>query len=103
MAELVDSVLLSLKSGSPALTNDSQRQRLGSLLVRIAEPQNADLTSNLLGILVRDATKPGFDPIRLGSELLKPEVGGESINGLEILASILEQERVGMLNKMGGR
>lgn len=103
MAELVDSVLLTIKSSHQGATSDTQRQRLGFLLVATAEPQGEDLTSTLLGILVRDATKPGFDPVRLGNQLLTPELGKESIKGLEVLASILEQERVGMLNKMRGR
>ena len=103
MAELVDSVLLTIKSASPPASNDLQRQRLASLLVRLSEPESADLTINILGILISDAPRPGFDPIRLGERLLKHDFGAESINGLEVLASILEQERVGMLSKMGGR
>lgn len=102
MAELVDSVLLDLKSGS--LRNASaERQRLGTLLIHIAEPSSDDLVSHLLGIVVKDSKKPGFDPIELGNQLLGSGLPVGSINTLETLASILENERATMLVKMRGR
>jgi hypothetical protein len=102
MAELVDSVLLNVKSGNWG-DAEGERQRLGTLLIRIAEPSSDDLISHLLAIVVKDSRKPGFDPIRLGNQLLGPNIQGESINTLETLAAILEDERANMLVKMRGR
>lgn len=102
MAELVDAVLLGLKSGALNEGSD-QRQRLGTLLIRIAEPNSRDVTSNVLGILVKDSCKTAFDPVQLGNQLLGEEPQSESIKDLETLAAILENERASMLARMRGR
>jgi hypothetical protein len=102
MAELVDSVLLGIKAGTRG-DEKGERQRLGTLLIRIAEPSSDDLVSHLLGIVVKDSRKPGFDPVELGNWLLGPSIPFESINTLETLAVILENERSTMLVKMRGR
>lgn len=102
MAELVDSVLLDIKSGNQGDAK-GERQRLGTLLVRIAEPGSDDLISHLLAIVVKESRKPGFDPIELGNQLLRSSAPVDSVNTLETLAAILENERANMLVKMRGR
>jgi hypothetical protein len=102
MAELVDSVLLDIKSGSRGDAK-GERQRLGTLLIRIAEPGSDDLVSHLLAIVVKESRKPGFNPIELGNQLLGSSAPVDSISTLETIAAILENERANMLVKMRGR
>lgn len=102
MAELVDSVLLDIKAGNGGDAK-VQRQQLGTLLLHIAEPTSDNLSGQLLAIVVKESHKPGFDPIVLGRELLNPNAPVESVNTLEVLATILENERANMLVKMRGR
>jgi hypothetical protein len=102
MAELVDSVLLDVKSGN-LVDATAERRRLGTLLIHMAEPSSDDLISHLLAIVVKDSKKPDFDPVQLGNQLLGSNLQVDSIGTLETLASILENERANMLFKMRGR
>ena len=102
MAELVDSVLLDIKAGNRGDAK-GQRQRLGTLLLHIAEPSSDDLVSHLLAIMVKESPKAGFDPITLGHELLTPNAPVDTVNTLEMLAAMLENERANMLVRMRGR
>jgi hypothetical protein len=102
LAELVDGVLLDLKSGLATERGDRRRQ-LGNLLVRVADATNRDLKSNVFRVLVRDSSKGQFDLDRVGKQLLADDGGKDSIDKLELLASILENERTSMLARMRGR
>jgi hypothetical protein len=102
LAELVDAVLLDLKSGRVAERVDRRRQ-LGTLLVGVADTSNRDVRSNVFRVLVRDSSKGQFDLGEVGKRLLADDAGGDSINKLELLAGILENERTSMLARMRGR
>ncbi len=102
LAELVDRVLLDLKSGLATERGDRRRQ-LGNLLVRVADTSNRDVNSNVFRVLVRDSSKGQFDPGAIGKQLLADDTGKDSIDKLELLAGILEIERTSMLARMRGR
>lgn len=102
LAELVDRVLLDLKSGLATERGDRRRQ-LGNLLVRVADTSNRDVNSNVFRVLVRDSSKGQFDPSAVGKQLLADDGGKDSIDKLELLAGILEIERTSMLARMRGR
>jgi len=102
LAELVDRVLLDLKSGLATERGDRRRQ-LGNLLIRVSDAANRDVSSNVFRVLVRDSSKGQFDSGQVGKQLLADDGGKDSINELEILASILENERTSMLARMRGR
>lgn len=102
LAELVDGVLLDLKSGLATERGDRRRQ-LGSLLVRVADATDRDVNSNVFRVLVRDSSKGQFDPGQVGKQLLADDGAKDSIDKLEILAGILENERTSMLARMRGR
>jgi hypothetical protein len=101
-AELVDGVLLDLKSGTPEERGDRRRQ-LGNLLIRVADATNRDVNSNVFRVLVRDSSKGHFDLGQVGKQLLADDAGTDSIDKLEVLAAILENERTSMLGRMRGR
>ena len=102
LAELVDGVLLDLKSGLATERGDRRRQ-LGNLLIRVADANNRDVNSNVFRVLVRDSSKGQFDPGEVGKRLLADDSGKDSIDKLELLAGILENERTSMLARMRGR
>lgn len=102
LAELVDRVLLDLKSGVQVERRDRRRQ-LGTLLIRVADTNNGDVSSNVFRVLVRDSSKGHFDAGEVGRQLLADDAGVGSIDKLEMLAVILENERTSMLARMRGR
>jgi len=102
LAELVDTVLLDLKSGLVTDRGDRRRQ-LGSFLIRLADTNSRDVNSNLFRVLVRDSCKGPFNPEQVGKQLLADDTGKESIDTLETLAAILENERTSMLARMRER
>ncbi len=102
LAELVDGVLLDLKSGRATERGDRRRQ-LGNLLIQVADANNRDVNNNVFRVLVRDSSKGQFDPGDVGKQLLKDDQGKGSIDKLELLAGILENERTSMLARMRGR
>jgi len=61
------------------------------------------VSSNVFRVLVRDSSKGQFDPRQVGKQLLAEDGGKDSIDKLEILAAILENERTSMLARMRGR
>lgn len=103
LAELVDGVLLDLKSGLATTERGDRRRQLGNLLIRVADATDRDVNSNVFRVLVRDSSKGYFDPGEVGKQLLADDAGKESIDKLEVLAGILENERTSMLARMRGR
>lgn len=102
-AELLDDVIIRLKSGTSS-SADERRQRLAKILIGAEQGKAADLTSQLLTILVREVA--GDIPKQwpeVGKALLSPEVAPSIIDQLEVLARGIEQERAGMLLVMLGR
>jgi hypothetical protein len=102
-AELLDEVIIRLKSGT-STPADLGRQKLARLLLTFDEAQPADLSSQLLSVLVRD--QEGDRPGRwseVGTALLAPGIDPAVIDRLEQLARAIEHERAGMFSKMRGR
>ncbi len=79
LAELVDRVLLDLKSGLATERGDRRRQ-LGNLLVRVADTSNRDVNSNVFRVLVRDSSKGQFDPGAIGKQLLADDTDERTVN-----------------------
>lgn len=102
LAELVDGVLLDLKSGVQVERGDRRRQ-LGNLLIRVADAANRDVSCNIFRVLLRDSSRGQFEPGEVGRQLLADDTGIGSIDKLEMLAVVLENERTSMLARMRGR
>ncbi len=104
-AELVDCVLIELKSNTSLPPNavSEPRTRLGVLLKKLGAEQELDLTSRLIGILLRDeAEATSRELIRAGNLLLTPGGGAEVTVFLERLARALEQGQAGAVARMRG-
>lgn len=102
-AELLDEVIIRLKSGA-STPADPGRQKLARLLLALDEARPADLSAQLLSVLVRE--QEGDRPGRwsdVGSALLAPGGDPAIIDRLERLARAIEHERAGMFSKMRGR
>src|SRR5262245_4632458 len=82
LAELVDGVLLDMKSGLAIERGDRQRQ-LGTLLLKVADTSNRDVNSNVFRVLVRDSSKGQFDLGQVGKQLLADNAGNDTIDKLE--------------------
>ncbi len=102
-AELLDEVIIRLKSGESRPT-DPGRRRLAALLLEVEKSAPTDLSSQLLAVLVReqDAGRPGRWS-EVGEALLSPNASPQVIERLERLANAIEHERAGMFSKMRGR
>jgi len=102
-AELLDDVIIQLKSGR-STPSDPARQRLAKLLLALGKSSPADLSTQLLAALVKeqDGDRPGRWS-EVGEALLGHEVTPRIIECLEALALTIEHERAGMLSKMRGR
>lgn len=102
-AELLDAVLISLKSGTNSLTNP-QQQKLGKLLVSVDQTSSTDPYAQLLSVLLNDELcewKNGWSDV--GNMLLSNRIAPEAIDCLEAVARTLEHERAGVLARMRGR
>ena len=102
MAELVDEVILDLKSPNHRADSNACRVRLAALLAKLADPDSGDLTSNILNVILRDAPRCNLNASALGEQLLQPGDSQDIVTKLEVLASILEAERSTMHSKMRG-
>ena len=102
LAELVDLVILDLKSESNTPTSIQQRQQLGTLLSNLQGNPREDVTTSLLAIIVRDSPR-SFNPKDLGAQLLEGKTDPVTVDRLEILASILDSERSTVWSKMRGQ
>jgi hypothetical protein len=101
-AELLDDVLIQLKSGEGG-PRDQRRQKLAKLLLALDQSPAADLATQLLSVLVREQGDGSAQWADIGRVLLNPEVPESVVPRLEELARAVEHERAGMLAKMRGR
>lgn len=101
-AELVDQVLISLKSGTSS-SNDPDRQKLGNLLVTLAGGTWDNLSTRMISLMLRDhhsTSQKKWE--QLGKTLLTEQADPSVIKDLETLAVALEQEQAGTINRMRG-
>lgn len=88
-AKMVDSVLISVKTGQA--TSRAERDRLASLLLSCSDIQ---LASRLLALVLQAV--PGANPehwAQVGQELQGGTVSAEALEWLEKLACVLEREQ----------
>lgn len=102
-AELVDEVLMGLKTGTSS-PSDTRRQKLAQLLLGASSSPPPSLAVQFFQVFLR--VEQNIDKRQLadvGRELLAPKVKPGTIEQLESFARVLENERAGMLAKMRGR
>lgn len=101
-AELVDTVLIGLKSDTSTV-NDTARQQLGGLLLTLAGDTWESLPIRLIALMLRDKDNTNQQRWeKLGQALLSEQLEPFVIKDLESLAILLEQEQVGTIAKMRG-
>lgn len=101
-AELLDDVIIQLKSGEGNSANQ-ERQKLAKLLLALDQSPATDRSTQLLAILVREQSEGNVRWADVGQALLSPTVPEFVVSRLEDLARAIEHERAGMLAKMRGR
>lgn len=99
-AELVDNVLIGLKSGTSS-QNDPQRQKLGNLLIILAGDTWDSLPTRMIALMLRDRHNTS-QWAQLGKTLLTEQSDPSVIKDLETLAVALEQEQAETINRMRG-
>lgn len=101
-AEMLDKVLIHLKDGSSS-QEDPERQELGRLFVKLAEPTYDD-PSNRRAVLLLSGVSAlsSKDLKRAGEMLLGSEKDGRSLATLERFAHDLEQEGASAMARMRG-
>lgn len=97
-AELLDSVLIQLKTGQGSAA-DSKRQQLSRLLTGTSASVHEMLSARLFQTFVREACKK-ISAETLGKSLLTDNIGSDVLNALEDLARSFEQERACMFRKL---
>lgn len=101
-AELVDKVLINLKSGTSS-PNDPDRQQLGNLLATLAGETWDSLPTRMISLMLRDRHNTSQKKWeQLGKTLLTDQSDPSVIKDLETLAITLEQEQAGTINRMRG-
>ncbi len=101
-AELVDTVLISLKSDTSQV-DDPARQKLGDLLISLAGETWDSLPIRMIAIMLRDKDRTRQQKwARLGKALLSEQLDTSAIKDLEELAIALEHEQAGAITKMRG-
>jgi len=101
-AELLDSVLISLKGGTISPDDESIR-RVSGFLMGIGSRRWSDLSTRLITILVRDKTNVEDEEwARAGNALLSSKIDRGVIDLLEKLALSLEQEQVSAMARIRG-
>ena len=100
-AELVDDVLIALKSGSsrPA---DGQRRKLGEFLIILSRNRRDDFAAQRLLAVLGTKAKAQPDWASLGSALLAESEDVRLITPLETLPRSLEDEQVSVTTRMRG-
>src|SRR6266516_2869691 len=100
--QLVDDVLLGLRSGTSSL-GDPSRRKLGELLVGLSAPSPPNLPTAWLRMLIggADVRAPG-EWATVGRALLSGSDEAGVIERLEQLARRLEEQRTEALAKMRG-
>lgn len=101
-AELVDNVLIGLKSGTSS-SNDPKRQELGNLLITLAGDSWDSLPTRMIALKLRDRYNTSQKKwAQLGRMLLTEQSDPSVIKDLETLAVALEQEQSGTIKRMRG-
>ncbi len=101
-AELVDTVLIGLKSGT-SQPHDPVRQTLGNLLITLAGETWESLPTRMIALMLRDTHKTSQQKWQqLGQALLAEQFDPNFTKDLEDLAVALEQEQAGTITKMRG-
>lgn len=101
-AELVDTVLISLKSGTSS-PNDPKRQELGNLLITLSGETWDSLPTRMFALMLRGRHNTSQKKwAHLGKTLLTEQSDPSVIKDLEALAVALEQEQAGTINRMRG-
>ncbi len=101
-AELVDTVLIGLKSGM-SKPHDPARQTLGNLLISLAGETWESLPTRMIALMLRDTHKTSQQKWQqLGQALLAEHFDPNFTKDLEDLAVALEQEQAGTITKMRG-
>ncbi len=103
LAELFDATLIALKTTSVA-GDPNQPRQLGSILVRLANPQATAPHDQLLASLLAGSRQGNRTRLsELGTALIAGTVSPRVLGDLEALAGLLEQERAGTFAKIRGR
>jgi hypothetical protein len=101
-ADLVDEVLIRLKSGMSD-PSDTSRLKLAALLDGLASSPVQDLSAAWLGLVLGRAGKDGREEwVKLGGALLRADAEPYIIEQLQQLARVLEMQRTDALAKMRG-
>jgi hypothetical protein len=102
-AALVDDVLVSLKDGTSSPT-DPFRQKLGGLLINLANQQYSDASNRLIVLILRDAVKIDDSELaKTGKALLGKEMNKPAVETLELFAQCLEREQRRAMARIHGR
>lgn len=100
-AEMIDSLLIDLKTGSSP-SNPSFKQNLGQLLLDLAQGNYGNPATRFMVIHFQDrADLPKNQLKKTGKALLAGQLNEEVINFIEQFAQILEQEQIGVMARMG--
>src|SRR6266481_3577188 len=81
-AELLDDVIIQLKSGEGG-AQDLRRHKLAKLLLALNQSPAADLSTQLLAVLVREQGDANSNWTDVGQALLRPEVSPSVLARLE--------------------
>jgi hypothetical protein len=100
-AEILDEVLISLKSGTASPDGDGVR-RLATTLASLGNNNDRTPESTLLGAVLGTGTNRLTDWAKISHDLLIGQATPDLIQHLEFLATTLEHERAAILAKMRG-
>ncbi|MEN4012455.1 MAG: hypothetical protein ROW48_10505 [Bellilinea sp.] len=101
-AELVDTVLINLKSDTCPI-NDPSRQKLGNLLIALSGNTWDSLPIRMIALLLREKQVTNHNKwAKLGESLLAGQVDIIGIKDLEDIAKALENEQISAMTKMRG-
>ena len=101
-AQLMDDVLIGLKTGNSS-PSDQRRKELAELLLGTSATTPSSLSSQILQISLQTQARVDRRQLdEVGKALLAPEPGPNLIAKLEMLATALEHERAGIVAKMRG-
>lgn len=100
-AELLDEVLIALKTGS-SQPGDESRQRLSNWLESMASVRSSDFGAQLMTMIMRDANIAPQKWQRLSDALRQGPVEVGTVEELGRLAEAMEQRRAGTMARMRG-
>lgn len=101
-AELVDTELIRIKSGTSQVT-DPGRQKLGNFLISLSGETWDSLSTRMLALILQDRDDTRQKKwAKLGKSLLADQLDSSAIQDLEEIAITLEHEQAGAITKMRG-